>query len=158
MPFDLPQREPCPFCENIAGRAVVSSREPGTLIECAAIETCEDSFAFVNTRQLEVPHVLVIPRRHAPTVVDLTSTEAAAIMRQVHRIAHAVVAAFDPPGLNIYQNNGIAAGQSVGHFHFHVLARYSGDLDLPRSTQGLPLTPLAERRVLAERIRSHLSP
>jgi histidine triad (HIT) family protein len=69
----------------------------------------------------------VIPRRHASTILDLEAAEAAAIMHQVHRLANAIAKAYDPAGLNIFQNNGVTAGQSVPHYHVHIVPSYPGD-------------------------------
>ena len=77
----------------------------------------------VNWKQFEHGQVYVIPRRHAPTLFDLTDDEAIAIMRAVRRVADAFVRAYDPEGLNLIQNNGIVAGQHAPHFHMHVVPR-----------------------------------
>ena len=77
----------------------------------------------VNWKQFEHGQVYVIPRRHAPTLFDMTDDEAIAIMRAVRRVADAFVRAYDPEGLNLIQNNGIVAGQHAPHFHMHVVPR-----------------------------------
>jgi len=65
----------------------------------------------------------VIPKRHAPTLLDLTDEEAVAVINAVRRIANALVKAYDPDGLNLIQNNGVIAGQVAPHFHMHVVPR-----------------------------------
>ena len=65
----------------------------------------------------------MIPRRHAPTLFDLTDEEAVAVTHTVRRIADALLRAYDPDGLNLIQNNGVVAGQSAPHFHMHVVPR-----------------------------------
>lgn len=116
MPIDVPQPERCPFCNNIAAST-----------HLALVEELEDTIAFLPPRQHGTGHVLVIPRRHAPTLLDLDSSEATAIMRHVHRVAHAIAKAYDPAGLNVFQNNGITAGQTVPHYHVHIVPSYAGD-------------------------------
>ena len=103
---------PCYFCEAVAGRT-----------EKAIVEETALTLTLVNWKQYELGQVYVIPRRHAPTLFDLTDEEAAAVMRTVRRIAGALVRAYDPDGLNLIQNNGVAAGQQVPHFHVHVVPR-----------------------------------
>jgi len=94
--FEVPQRDPCRFCENVAGRPVVSSSLAGAIVDCAVVDDMRETFAFIPPRQRASPHVLVIPKRHAATILDLAAEEAAAIMRHVHRVAAADTRAFEP--------------------------------------------------------------
>ncbi len=116
MPIDVPQQERCPFCNFIA--------EPTRF---ATVEQTSQTVAFLPPRQHGKGHVLVIPKRHARTILELERHEAVAIMQQVHRLARAIGKAFDPAGLNIFQNNGITAGQTVPHYHVHIVPSYPGD-------------------------------
>jgi histidine triad (HIT) family protein len=106
----------CVFCERIAGE-----RD-----DWAVIEETDETIAFVNPMQFEVGQSLVIPRRHAPTLLDLSDGEASAIMAATQRVARAIVAAYDPDGVTIYQNNGVASLQAVPHCHVHVVPRRHG--------------------------------
>ena len=103
---------PCYLCEVVGGRA-----------EKGIVEETELTLTLVNWAQFEVGQVYVIPRRHAPTLFDLTDVEAEAVMHAVRRVADALVRAFDPDGLNLIHNNGVTAGQSAPHFHMHVVPR-----------------------------------
>jgi histidine triad (HIT) family protein len=146
MPIELPDMERCPFC-----RFLNSESESVSVVEE------KDVFAFLNPRQFGKGHVLVISRRHAPTVLDLEREEALSIMHQVHRIANAISRAFDPSGLNIFQNNGLTAGQMVPHYHVHIVPTYPGDppgrifnsADFERTT-------VEYRLELAEAIKAYL--
>lgn len=123
------------------------------------VEELEETVAFLNPRQYGLGATLVIPKRHAPTVLDLEVSEAAAVMRHVHRLAQALTKAFDPSGLNIFQNNGISAGQTVAHYHVHVVPRYAGDLgDKVFHADEVEPTPYEERLLIAQRIIPHLPP
>ena len=82
-----------------------------------------DSPEQYNCAQFELGQVYVVPRRHAPTLFDLTDEEAAVVMHAVRRTADALVRAYDPDGINLIQNSGVVAGQSVPHFHMHVVPR-----------------------------------
>ena len=104
--------DPCYLCEAVAG-----------CTEKAIVEETERTLTLVNWMQYELGQVYVIPRRHAATLLDLTDDEAAAVFHTVRRVADALVRAYDPDGLNLIQNNGVAAGQSVPHFHMHVVPR-----------------------------------
>jgi diadenosine tetraphosphate (Ap4A) HIT family hydrolase len=103
--FELPEprRERCPFCDNVAGRET----EGG--VRCAVVLETDLTLTFVAPRRQHPGRLLVISKRHAPTLFDLTDEEAAAIMRDARRAALAVTRAFKPDGLTIYQNNGVGA-------------------------------------------------
>ncbi len=104
--------DPCYLCEVIEGRA-----------QKGVVEETELTLTLVNWAQFELGQVYVIPRRHAPTLFDLTDEEAVAIIRAVRRTADAFLRAYAPDGLNLIQNNGVIAGQSAPHFHMHVVPR-----------------------------------
>lgn len=85
------------------------------------------TLAFMDLGQVNPGHVLVASKRHAATVLDLSADEAAAVMRTAHRVAQAIAATFDPPGLTLLQANGQEGEQTVFHFHMHVVPRHAGD-------------------------------
>ena len=150
---------PCYLCEVVAGRS-----EKGIVEETALTLT------MVNWMQFEVGQVYVIPRRHAPTLFDLTDEETVAVMHAVRRVADALVRAYDPDGLNLIQNNGVTGGQSAPHFHMHVVPRRRVGSDWGNGPphiailQGkMPLRPerdvivtLEREHEVAEEIRRHL--
>ena len=80
----------------------------------------------LNGRQYEVGQCIVLPLRHAPTILDLSDAEAAAVMCAAKRIAQVMVAAFSPDGILLYQNNGVGSLQEVPHCHLHVVPRQPG--------------------------------
>jgi histidine triad (HIT) family protein len=148
MTIQLPQRTPCPFCENVAGRN-----------SCAFIFRSPIISSFVNPRQYGKGSVLIIPNRHASTILDLTGDEICAIYQHAQAITAALSNAYHPHGYNIFQNNGVAAGQSVPHFHLHIVPRY-GD-ENPHTIFGeqfVDKTPLNERVAIAAAIKEHLQP
>lgn len=106
----------CIFCRLIAG-------------EIPAARVHEDALtvAFMDVGQVNPGHVLVAARRHAATLFDLTPEEVAAVAQTAQRVAQAVRAAFDPPGLMLLQANGREGDQTVFHCHMHVLPRHAGD-------------------------------
>lgn len=106
----------CIFCRLVSG-------------EIPAAQVYEDALtiAFMDIGQVNPGHVLVATRRHAATLLDITPEEAAAVMQTAQRVAHAVQATFDPPGLTLLQANGREGDQTVFHFHMHVVPRHAGD-------------------------------
>lgn len=136
----------CPFCAIVAGEA------PAAIV-------AEDSavLAFMDLRQAVPGHVLVVPRRHAPDIYALTPEEAAAAMRMAQRVALALRAEFDPPGLNLWQSNGDAGGQEVFHFHLHVQPRRVGDGLMRVYPDGVPsATKIGELEAIAQTLRPRL--
>lgn len=106
----------CIFCRLVAGE-----------IPASTVYEDDQTIAFLDIGQVNPGHVLVAIKRHAATLFDLTPDEAAAAMRTAQRIAHAIQAAFDPPGLSLFQANGVEGNQTVFHFHIHVLPRHADD-------------------------------
>jgi len=72
-------------------------------------------------------HVIMISKEHAESVLDLPDETAKHAMPAVKKVVSALKDALACDGVNILQNNGEAAGQSVGHFHMHVIPRKIGD-------------------------------
>jgi histidine triad (HIT) family protein len=109
-------RADCVFCKLVARQIPAS-----VVYEDAA------TLAFMDLGQVNPGHVLVACKAHAANVYELDDAQAEAVFRTAARVARAVRAAFDPPGLSIYQANGTPAGQTVFHFHLHVLPRHEQD-------------------------------
>ncbi len=123
------------------------------------MEELAETFAFVVPKQFRTGHLLVIPKRHAGSVLDISIDEMTAISRHVHRLARAISLALDPSGINIFQNNGVTAGQSIGHSHVHIVPSYPGEPPpLLVKREELVVTPFSERQDLAARIRQQLLP
>lgn len=107
--FKLPETDSCHFCDRLAVKAPA-----GLVAETHLTAT------LVNARQHQEGQVIVIPKRHAPTVLDLTEDEALDAMRAARRVAQALIDACAMDGMLLYQNNGVASGQEFPHFHLHV--------------------------------------
>jgi histidine triad (HIT) family protein len=106
----------CVFCRIVAKQIPAS-----VVFEDAA------TLAFMDLGQVNPGHVLVACKAHADDIYGLDEAQAAAVFRSAARVARAVRDAFSPPGLSIYQANGKPAGQTVFHFHLHVLPRHEAD-------------------------------
>jgi len=72
-------------------------------------------------------HSLVLPRRHAAMIWDLTDAECDACFRLVRELRPILEKRHNPDGFNVGANCGSAAGQSVWHAHIHVIPRFFGD-------------------------------
>ncbi len=96
--------------------------------ELPKVAVYEDALtlAFLDIMPSVEGHTLVIPKEPAEGIADLSPEGAAAVIVTAQKVAKAVKKAFDAPGIMLVQLNGAAAGQSVPHFHFHVLPRRAG--------------------------------
>jgi histidine triad (HIT) family protein len=103
----------CIFCKIINGS-----------IPSAKIYEDEHVYAFMDIMPLTKGHALVIPKNHKENVYDLSEEEASNLFKVVPKIASALKEAYGPVGMNLLNNNGAAAGQSVFHFHLHFIPRY----------------------------------
>jgi diadenosine tetraphosphate (Ap4A) HIT family hydrolase len=90
------------------------------------VERTDLTVTILNGRQFEIGQCMVLPLRHAPTLLDLTEREDAAVMAAAKRLTRALVTAYVPDGVLLYQNNGVGSGQEVPHFHLHVVPRRAG--------------------------------
>lgn len=72
-------------------------------------------------------HALILPKTHAVDLYELPEETAAAAMKLARKMALLMREKLHCDGLNLVQNNGAAAGQTVSHFHLHVIPRYEGD-------------------------------
>lgn len=72
-------------------------------------------------------HALILPKTHAANIYELSDEMAAKAMILAKKMATAMTAALKCDGFNIVQNNGECAGQTVFHFHMHLIPRYKGD-------------------------------
>ena len=72
-------------------------------------------------------HALIIPKEHFDNIYELDDDTAAHVFKVATKISKAYKKALDFDGLNIVQNNGEVAGQTVFHFHMHIIPRIKGD-------------------------------
>ena len=136
----------CIFCAIVAG-----------LAPAARVFDDEDCLAFMDIQPLARGHVLVIPKRHAENLFDLEADEAAAVARTAKQLAHALRTVLEPEGLRLFQLNGAAAGQTVFHYHTHLLPRNADEPDVnPAALRGRKPADRAELEELAGRIRTAL--
>ncbi len=147
MPFRLASHESCSFCGYLAGE-----------LECAFIVRDELVAAFVNRTQYERGALLVVPVAHRPTILEMQDAELASVYALAKRLAGAAEHAFGAVGANIFQNNGIKAGQHVPHFHVHVVPRYeSSDSEKVFLQREFAITPRDEQQRVADAIRAALT-
>jgi histidine triad (HIT) family protein len=106
----------CVFCR------IVARQIPATVVH-----EDEHTLAFMDLGQVNPGHVLVTLKVHVENIFALAAPQASAVSIAMLRVANAIRAAFAPHGLSVYQANGKAAGQTVFHYHVHLVPRYEGD-------------------------------
>ena len=134
----------CIFCKIVKG-------------ELPSFRVCEDehTLVFLDLFPVTPGHTLVIPKQHASDLFEMDADTLAAVAATSLRVAHAIDEALAPDGLGVFQLNRAAAGQTVFHYHMHLLPRNEGEpFALHSRVRG-------DDRVLqgtAERIRASLAP
>ena len=72
-------------------------------------------------------HALILPKNHAANIYELPDEDAADIFVLAKKLATKMTEILHCDGFNIVQNNGEVAGQTVFHFHMHIIPRYEND-------------------------------
>lgn len=90
-------------------------------LPCIKVYEDELTMAFMDIMPQMEGHTLVIPKEPAITIYDLTDAAALACMRTVKLVGSAVEKAVNSTGSTVFQHNGKKTGQTVPHFHFHIL-------------------------------------
>jgi histidine triad (HIT) family protein len=106
----------CVFCR------IVARQIPATVVH-----EDEHTLAFMDLGHVNPGHVLVAVKAHVENLFGLENDQASAVSATMLRVARAIRDAFAPHGLSVYQANGKAAGQTVLHYHLHLVPRYDGD-------------------------------
>jgi len=109
-------KKDCAFCSIVNGTQGASK-----------VFESGHTLAFMNQRQANPGHVLVIPKRHFATIYDLDDQAVAALFQTVVRVSQAIRRSLQPDGLTIWQSNGEVAGQEIFHVHIHIFPRVAGD-------------------------------
>lgn len=106
----------CIFCK-IAGGEIPSA----TLYE-------DDDFRVIlDLGPASKGHALILPKEHYANLYEIPDELAAKAMKLAKKMASAMTKALGCDGFNLVQNNGEVAGQTVFHFHMHLIPRYEGD-------------------------------
>ena len=107
--------ENCIFCKIVAGE--IPSR---TLFED------EDFKVMLDVGPAAKGHALIVPKEHYANIYELPDELAGKVMRLAKRMATHMTNVLNCDGFNILQNNGEVAGQTVFHYHMHLIPRYKG--------------------------------
>ena len=130
------KKDDCIFCK-IAGGEIPSK----TLYE-------DEYFrVFLDLGPASKGHCLIVPKEHFDNLFELSDEYASRALVLARKVGLALKTALNADGINIVQNNGEVAGQSVMHFHMHIIPRYEGGNELPLWKPG-ELTEDLSREIL----------
>ena len=110
------QLDDCIFCKIASG-------------EAPAHKVFEDdqTLAFLDIFPSAPGHLLIITKEHFSDIFDATSEALSRVAEVSVRLAKAIEEVLDPDGLGVYQLNKSVAGQTVFHYHMHLIPRHAGD-------------------------------
>ena len=108
--------EDCIFCKIIDGKI-------------PAAKVYEDSrvISFLDIMPANKGHCLVVPKKHAQTLIEMGDNDLTAMIRAAKKVASALSLSFGNAGFNLVINNGKEAGQIVNHAHLHLIPRFQKD-------------------------------
>jgi ATP adenylyltransferase len=103
------------------------------------------NYVILNRYPYNVGHLMVLPYRHVPSLVDLSAAELHELADLTQRAEQVLTGLFEPSGINVGINLGLAAGAGLrDHLHLHLVPRWSGDHSF--------ITVVGETRVLTEEL------
>lgn len=107
-------------------------------LPAAKIYEDEQTLAFLDIRPAARGHALIICKEEYISILDTPPELVAAVANTAQRVAKAIEKTLKPDGFNVVQNNGADAGQTVFHYHVHVIPRWRGDKTLVEWIQTTP--------------------
>lgn len=130
-------KEDCIFCKIANG-----------IVPSATVYEDRYFRVILDISPANVGHALILPKEHCDNAYEMDSELAGKVFVLATKVAKALKEELQCDGVNILQNNEAAAGQTVFHFHMHIIPRYTGDTVnvgwQPKETDSESLTALAE--------------
>ena len=125
-----------------AGACLFCELPSGSDEETYIVERGERSYAVLNLYPYTSGHLLIAPYRHAGAPGELATDEQQEMWSLLARMQAAIDMVLDPHGYNLGVNQGRAGGAGVpGHFHLHVVPRWSGDANFMTATANARILP-----------------
>ena len=106
----------CVFCK-------IAHREIGGLV----IYEDEFTISFMDIAGDVDGHILVIPKEHCKNILDCNQEALSQVMRTVKTVSNHLVEVCEYDGVDLLSANGEAAGQTLPHFHIHIIPRRQND-------------------------------
>jgi histidine triad (HIT) family protein len=134
----------CVFCKIVDG-------------EIPAVKVLDEDLvlAFMDINPASRGHMLVIPKRHAENIFEISENDLVAVGRAVKRCSKAAMEALKADGITVLQLNGKASDQLVPHLHVHIMPRWEND-GLPVSQWEMNPGNMAEIQDIADKVKEHI--
>ena len=121
------RKDNCIFCKIIAGE-----------IPSHTLYEDEQFRVILDVSPATRGHALILPKQHYANLYELPEDMAADAMRLAKKMMKTMTDKLNCDGFNLVQNNGEAAGQTVFHFHMHLIPRYENDGEILKYIAGNP--------------------
>lgn len=133
----------CIFCKIVRG-------------ELNSKTVYEDDYfkAIMDISPAAMGHVIILAKNHAEDIFEMTEEDLSRALIVARKVARAVKSATGCDGINILQNNGVAANQTVFHYHIHIIPRF--DNDTVKITWDNLSPDSEDMSIMAEKIREHI--
>jgi histidine triad (HIT) family protein len=132
----------CVFCEIINGNSPSEK-----------VYENKDVLAFLDINPMNYGHTLVVPKEHYSDLSVIPKETLSEIISAVQGVSSAIKDGLNADGYNLVVNNGEAAGQSVFHFHFHIIPRFHTDTKMKFNLKKYPGSSIKE---YAEKIKKEI--
>jgi len=125
----------------------------GGNMPCHKVYENDSTIAFMDIMPMSDGHVLVVPKFPAENIFDLNEEYLIEVTKTTKLLSHAIKKALDPSGLIVKQFNGSDAGQTVFHYHMHVIPVYNG---APNKNHGYEMEKPEKLASIAQMIAAEL--
>ena len=141
----------CTFCKIIQGK-----------LPCYKLYEDDLVIAFLDKYPFFKGHTLIVPKNHYQDITELPDNIASQILVVGKKLVKVFIKTYNPEGFNFFQAHGRIAGQSVMHYHMHLLPRYAGGpsgglTSLSSKDINFDNPSKEEMEKLTENIRKHLN-
>jgi histidine triad (HIT) family protein len=137
--------EDCIFCKIVKGE-----------IPCFKVYEDDRVLAFLDINPIAEGHTLIIPKKHAENLWEISGEDLSAIHLASQKIIQAIRETLDPTGVAVLQLNGRGVNQVVMHYHLHLMPRTGDSPELPVSCWDLKEGDMGAIKETSERIASAL--
>jgi len=135
----------CPFCMMV-------KRE----LNAVVVQEDNDVLVIMDLYPATPGHILVLPKKHIETIYAIPQDIGAHIMITAIAVAKSIKQTLSPIGLNLIQSNELPAGQTIPHFHLHIVPRYKDDSVMLRFGHGNIAADITELKRIASMVRPGL--
>ncbi len=137
-----PHVSDCIFCQIASGQ-----------LPAATVVETDDILVILDAFPSSQGHSLILPKAHHTDLMQMPPDLLAQCAKASRQVAQALMQALEPDGIAVTQFNGAAAGQTVFHYHQHVIPRWQGQ---DWRSHGRVKADIEDLHALAERIRASL--